>query len=98
MGRGEAQVQQDIADALADLLPACRDGLATVVAAARYWAIGAAREAVHDGRLARVDQVFLLEREELKQMMTGEWSQADRVQSLVATRLAEQEHSQLNRS
>jgi hypothetical protein len=107
---GAAQVSQELGlfrrrtfepafrqmQALVDLLPACRDALVTVVAATRYWALGAAQEAVQDGRLAQAEEVFLLELEELKQMMTGEWSQTDKVQSLVAVRLAEQKRLQLD--
>lgn len=58
----------------------------TVVDTARTWALGAAQEVVADGRLAAVEDVFLLELEELKQIMTGEWSSPDQVRSLIAAR------------
>lgn len=72
------------------LMPASREALVTVMAAARHWALGAAQEAVHDGRLTAADDVFLLELEELKQIMTGEWHRPDQVLSLLDARRAEQ--------
>lgn len=80
-----AQLQQIVA-----LMPASREALVTVMAAARHWALGAGQEAVHDGRLAAVEDVFLLELEELKQLMTGEWSSSAQVQPIVERRRAEQ--------
>lgn len=76
--------------AAANLLPASRDALVTVIAVARIWALGAAQETVADGRLGAVDDVFLLELEELKQVMTGEWSSAEQVLPLVEQRRAQQ--------
>jgi hypothetical protein len=64
--------------------------LVTVMAVARHWALGAAQEAVNDGRLAAPEDVFLLELEELKQIMTGEWSSPEQVQPVVERRRAEQ--------
>lgn len=75
------QVQQ-----LAELAAKGHDALVNVMATARYWALGAGREAVADGRLATVADVFLLELEELKQMMTGEWHSASQVQAVVEER------------
>jgi hypothetical protein len=75
---------------IVDLLPPSRAALVTVMAVARRWALGAAQEAVNDGRLAAVDDVFLLELEELKQVMTGEWSSPDQVRPIVEQRRAEQ--------
>ncbi len=75
---------------IVDLLPPSREALVTVMATARHWALGAAREAVHDGRLAAAEDVFLLELEELKQMMTGEWNSPEQVQPTVEQRRAEQ--------
>lgn len=75
---------------IVDLMPASREALVTVMAAARHWALAAAQEAVGDGRLAAVDDVFLLELEELKQIMTGEWSSPEQVQPVVEQRRAEQ--------
>lgn len=75
---------------IVDLLPASRAALVTVIAAARQWSFGAAQEGVADGRLLAADDVFLLELEELKQLMTGELYDAAQVQALVARRRAEQ--------
>ncbi|HSN74406.1 MAG TPA: hypothetical protein VL334_04825 [Anaerolineae bacterium] len=72
------------------LLPPSREALVTVMAVARRWALGAAQEAVNDGRLPAVEDVFLLELEELKQVMTGEWSSPEQVLPLVERRRAEQ--------
>ncbi len=80
-----AQLQQIVA-----LLPASREALVTVMAVARRWALGAAQEAVNDGRLGAVEDVFLLELEELKQVMTGEWSSPAQVLPIVERRRAEQ--------
>lgn len=79
------QLQQIVA-----LLPASRAALVAVMAAARHWALGAAHEAAADGRLAAIEDVFLLELEELKQMMTGEWSSPAQVQLIVRERRAQQ--------
>jgi hypothetical protein len=75
---------------IVDLLPPSREALVTVMAVARHWALGAAQEAVNDGRLAAVEDVFLVELEELKQLMTGEWSSPEQVRPLVERRRAEQ--------
>jgi hypothetical protein len=75
---------------IVDLLPASREALVTVMAVARHWALGAAQEAVNDGRLAAVEDVFLLELEELKQLMTGEWNSPEQVRPVVQQRRAEQ--------
>jgi pyruvate,water dikinase len=48
--------------------------LAYVWAGARRWALAAAKEAMTDGRLQAVDEIFFFELEEIKQMMTGEWN------------------------
>jgi hypothetical protein len=80
-----SQLQQ-----IVDLLPPSREALVTVMAVARHWALGAAQEAVNDGRLATVEDVFLLELEELKQIMTGEWSSPQQVRPVVEQRRAEQ--------
>ena len=80
-----AQLQQIVV-----LMPASREALVTVMAAARHWALGAVQEAIHDGRLTAVDQVFLLELEELKQIMTGEWNSAEQVLPIVRQRRAQQ--------
>lgn len=76
-----AQVEE-----LARLLPQIHGAVVTVAAAARYWVSGAAREGLADGRLQNADEVFLLELEELKQMMTGEWSNVEQVRPIVEAR------------
>jgi hypothetical protein len=60
------------------------------MAAARHWALGAAQEAVNDDRLTAQEDVFLLELEELKQLMTGEWNSPEQVLPVVERRRAEQ--------
>ncbi len=62
------------------------DGLAWVLAAVRRWALAAGREGAKDGRLDAVDDIFWLELEEIKQMMTGEWHSRDHVQPLIGER------------
>lgn len=75
---------------IVDLLPASRAALVTVIAAARQWSFGAAQEGLADGRLLAAEDVFLLQLEELKQLMTGELNDPAQVQGLVAERRAEQ--------
>lgn len=75
------QVEQLVA-----LLPKVHEAVVIVAAAARYWVSGAAGEALADGRLETADEVFLLELEELKQLMTGEWSNVEQVRPLVEAR------------
>jgi pyruvate,water dikinase len=65
-----------------------RDTLAHVLAASRTWALAAANEGLRDGRLDRTDDIFWLELEEIKQMMTGEWHSRGHVQPLIAERRA----------
>ncbi len=50
---------------------------AYILAGTRRWALAAGREALADGRLVALDDVFFYELEELKQMMTGEWNISD---------------------
>ena len=63
-----------------------RDALAYVVAAARHWAMAAAAEGAEDGRIHHPDEIFMLEIEEIKQMMTGEWHSRGHVESLIHER------------
>lgn len=65
-----------------------RDTLAHVLAAARTWALAAAAEGLRDGRLDHPDEIFWLELEEIKQMMTGEWHSRGHVQPLIVERKA----------
>ncbi|MBX7235091.1 MAG: hypothetical protein K1X65_11935 [Caldilineales bacterium] len=62
------------------------DGLAWVLAAVRRWALAAGSEGAKDGRLDSVEDIFWLELEEIKQMMTGEWHSRDHVQPLISER------------
>lgn len=62
------------------------DGLAWVLAAVRRWALAAGREGAKDGRLDVVEDIFWLELEEIKQMMTGEWHSREHVQPLITDR------------
>ncbi|MCS6843298.1 MAG: hypothetical protein NZ528_03105 [Caldilineales bacterium] len=73
---------------LTELTAAAYEATVVVIETARNWAIGAAQEVVADGRLAAVEDVFLLELEELKQVMTGEWSSPELVQGVVEKRRA----------
>jgi hypothetical protein len=66
-----------------------RDALAYVLAAARHWARAAADEAVADGRIQRFDEIFMLEIEEIKQMMTGEWHSRAQIDPLLIDRRRE---------
>lgn len=50
---------------------------AYTLAGTRIWALAAGHEALGDGRLLAVDDVFFYELEETKQMMTGEWNISD---------------------
>lgn len=63
-----------------------RDNLARVLAAVRRWSVAAAREAIKDGRLNEPEEIFWLELEEIKQMLTGEWHSRDHVQPLILER------------
>ncbi|MEA3336200.1 MAG: hypothetical protein U9R25_09850 [Chloroflexota bacterium] len=74
---------------LVEQLSASREALVTVMDASRTWALAAAREGIADGRLLAEEEVFLLELEELKQMMTGEWSNPAQVHPLVQSRKGE---------
>lgn len=63
-----------------------RDTLAMVSAAARRWSLAAAREGLEDGRLKSPDEIFQLELEEIKQMMTGEWHSREQIQPILKQR------------
>jgi pyruvate,water dikinase len=60
-----------------------RDNLARVLAAVRRWSVAAAGEGIKDGRLNEPEEIFWLELEEIKQMLTGEWHSRDHVQPLI---------------
>lgn len=71
---------------LTEITAAAYKAAVVVIETARNWALGAAQEVVADGRLATVEDVFLLELEELKQVMTGEWSSPELVRGVVEQR------------
>lgn len=53
------------------------NAVAYILAGTRCWALAAAAEAMGDGRLSDISDVFYFELEEIKQMMTGEWNIAN---------------------
>ena len=63
-----------------------RDALARVLAASRRWSLAAANEGMADKRLAESSEIFLLELEEVKQLMTGEWHSRAQVQPRLEAR------------
>ncbi len=63
---------------IAEQLAAVDDARARWLAGTRIWAVAAAQEAVADGRITDPADIFLLELEEVKQLMTGEWNIAHR--------------------
>lgn len=68
------------------------DALAYLLSGTRNWALAAGAEAMSDGRLLNIDDVFLFELEEAKRLMTGEWNISDQaeIQGLIAKRRSEQ--------
>lgn len=73
-----------------ELLDQADDARAFWLAAARMWTLAAAQEALADQRLRETSDIFFLELEEVKQLMTGEWNVTHRQQlvELVAARRA----------
>jgi len=67
------------------------DALAYLLSGTRNWALAAGAEAMDDGRLCAIEDVFLFELEEVKRLMTGEWNVSDReeIQALVTRRQGE---------
>jgi len=63
-----------------------REALAFALAATRRWAQAAAEEGAQDGRILDPDEIFMLEIEEIKQMMTGEWHERADVEPLIVQR------------
>ncbi len=63
-----------------------RDVLAHVLAASRLWCLAAAKEGMADNRLDSLDEIFLLELEEVKQMMTGEWHSRSQIEPVLQAR------------
>jgi pyruvate,water dikinase len=68
------------------------NALAYLLSGTRNWALAAGAEAIGDGRLQSVEDVFLFELEEIKRMMTGEWNVSDQaeIQALASERRSEQ--------
>ena len=66
-----------------------RDALHFAMATTRLWAHAAAAEGLSDGRLLHLEEIFWLEIEEIKQLMTGEWANRERIAPLLAQRKAE---------
>ena len=73
-----------------ELLDQADDARAHWLAATRVWLMAAAQEALADQRLREASDIFFLELEEVKQLMTGEWNVTHRQQlyDLVAARRA----------
>lgn len=71
-----------------ELLDQADDARAYWLAAARVWTLAASQEALADHRLRDASDIFFLELEEVKQLMTGEWNVTHRQQlyDLVAAR------------
>ena len=86
LGRSELKKMVQLTQVTLVIHAKARDALAHVLAATRHWAQAAAAEGISDGRLAHRDEIFLLEIEEIKQMMTGEWHSRDHVAPLIAQR------------
>jgi hypothetical protein len=59
---------------IASLFDTVDDARARWLAGTRIWAVAAAQETVADGRIVQPADIFLLELEEVKQLMTGEWN------------------------
>ncbi len=62
------------------------DVLDHVLAAVRRWSLAAAEDALRSGLIDSIDEIFWLELEELKQVMTGEWHDRAQVQPLIQQR------------
>jgi pyruvate,water dikinase len=73
------------------LLDQADEARAFWLAATRLWILAAAQEALADQRLREASDIFFLELEEVKQLMTGEWNVTHRQQlyDLVAARRAQ---------
>ncbi|NOZ50235.1 MAG: hypothetical protein GXP37_09355 [Chloroflexi bacterium] len=64
------------------------DTLAHVLTAVRRWCLAAAAEGAEGDRIHQADEIFQLEIEEIKQMLTGEWHHRRHVATQIATRTA----------
>ncbi len=63
-----------------------RDALAWVQAATRTWVLAAAAEGAEGDRIQQTEEIFQLEIEEIKQMLTGEWHHRRHVATQIAER------------
>ena len=86
LGRSSLRKAVELAQASLITHAKARDALAFVLAAARHWAQAAAAEGMSDARIQHPREIFMLEIEEIKQMMTGEWHTRDRIAPLIALR------------
>ena len=75
--RKEAQALLAQARDAAILQSRALDVHAYTLAGTRIWALAAGHEAMGDGRLLAVEDIFFYELEETKEMMTGEWNISD---------------------
>ena len=81
----------DLTQTLLIMHAQAREALAFALAGARRWAQAAAEEGAQDGRILDPDEIFMLEIEEIKQMMTGEWHERAYVEPLIAHRKNERQ-------
>ena len=86
LGRSGLKKAIDLAQTALIAHAQARDALAFVLAATRHWARAAAAEGMSDARIQHPDEIFMLEIEEIKQMMTGEWHDRNRIAPLIVSR------------
>ncbi len=86
----EAQALLERIPAMLALQSRALHALSYTLAGTRLWALAAGSEAMGDRRLLAVEDVFLFELEEVKEMMTGEWniSSLEEIQETAAQRKA----------
>jgi hypothetical protein len=89
LGRSGLKKAIDLAQTALIAHAQARDALAFVLAATRHWAQAAAAEGMSDARIQHPDEIFMLEIEEIKQMMTGEWHSREQIAPLIARRQEE---------
>ncbi len=93
LGRSGLRKTLDLTHRLLIAHAEARDALAYVLAAARHWARAAAAEGAEDNRIHHEEEIFMLEIEEIKQMMTGEWHSRDHVETLIHQRRQRDENA-----
>ena len=96
--RGAVRSTLSLAQGALSAHATARDNLARVLAAVRRWSIAAAREGIKDGRLNEPEEIFWLELEEIKQMLTGEWHSRDHVQPLILERRQKEAESVISKT